>query len=407
MKVLHLATYAEGGAGIACRRISDALRKAGADSSVRFRDDFGCDPFYNRNSRRTRFIYGIYDWMEQHRSDSNRIFKSWGILGICNAEMINSFDADIIHLHWINDRFLPLSELAKIRKPLVWTLHDSWAFCGTEHYQNLRENDHRYVGGYASANFPASSSGIDLDKWIWRWKKFCWRNLKAVFAAPSRWEAECFEHSALFRGKTCRVIPNCLDTDVFSPGDGAPVRRKLGIPSDSRVILFGAQAAAQPVKGIEFLKQTLPLLAGKHSGLHLLCYGAGKPEDFSGCGIPCTFLGPVNPPEKLAELCRAADVFVCPSLADNLPNVCVEAVSCGTPVAAFRIGGVPETFEHERSGFAAEPYDAGSLAAGIEYCLDNHDRLSKGARDYALSRFTMESAARNYLNLYQELLEHK
>lgn len=401
MKVLHLTTYPYGGAGIAARRISEALFSKGLSSRCRSKenDRQNLSLFY-----RIKVKLRSYLLMRLSRT-GNPILRSGGISSAHIVDEINASDADIVHLHWINQDFLSIKDIAKIRKPLVWTLHDSWVVCGTEHYQDLMHGDLRWREGYLKTNFPETSSGIDLDRWVWLWKKHCWKDLKVTFTAPSHWEGAVLTESAIFKGKVCHVIPNCIDTKIFSPGNKELAKVKLGIDKNRKAILFGADYQNNPIKGIDFLIKALQKLKNKEN-LLLLCFGHNfNFKQFETIGIPVLNLGNRSGDENLAAIYQAADVFVCPSIIDNLPNTCVEASSCGIPVAAFNIGGIPDIVSHKETGYLAEPYSTDDLADGILYCLQNHDYLGVKAREYAADKFNYQCVSTQFDELYKKVLE--
>lgn len=407
MKILHLCSYFVGGAGIACRRLHEALLASGVESVMMTKRDFCPESDVNtRLSIPFRLRRKTIHILKKFHKNSNPILHSDGIVSCADIDFINNSEYDIINLHWINDGFLSICEIAKIKKPLVWTVHDTWPFSGCEHYPNVLENDIRYLQGYHSGNFPKSSSGPDLDKWVWRWKKYCWKNQRFHFVAPSHWEAESCKSSALFRGYDCAVIPNPLDLGKFKQDDRIGAREFFNLPQNKKIILFGAQAADNPIKGIQYLKPALESLATANCcyDSHMVCFGKGNKNILEGIGLPYTFIGSIDDEKTMAKLYNTADVFVCPSVIDNLPNTCVESVSCGTPVAAFCIGGIPEIVSHEENGYLAKPYEPDDLAKGILYCLENHDRLSGNARQYAEEHFSQEIVAKKYIAFYEEVL---
>ena len=402
MKILHLTTNPNGGAGIAVQRVSDALSRLSVDGlSVEtcFKKELQAGKLSCRIKRR------ILHFLFSHSRTANPIFRSCGIFSAGMADEINNSDVDIVHLHWINQDFLSICDIAKIKKPLVWTLHDSWVVCGTEHYQDIIHNDQRWRDGYLKCSFPETSSGIDLDRWIWLWKKHCWKNLKVTFTAPSSWESSILTESALFKGVPCHTIPNCIDTDIFRPEDKNQAKTALGIDNNRKIILFGADYQNNPIKGVHFLIEALQKLRDKDN-LLLLCFGHNFDfKQFENTGIPVLNLGSRSGDKNLAEIYQAADVFVCPSIIDNLPNTCVEASACGVPVAAFNIGGIPDIVTHKETGYLAEPYSTDDLAEGIFYCLHNSNELGSKAREYAAARFNYESVAKQFEALYEKILD--
>ena len=338
MKILHVCGGGGGGAPIACRRLNEALRCHGVESSV-----MEAPPQINTRCFSRRAREKIFSLIAPTTNAAGRSLGLFG--GMDLVEKINRSDADLVHLH-SPQLVIPIHAYPAIRKKIVWTLHDSWVFCGAELHPNLPEHDTRYRDGYTHKNFPSSSSGIDLDKWIWRWKKHCWKNLQAVFTAPSRWEASCFKESALFRGQDCHVIPNCLDTEVFRPHDKAASRAVFHLPEGKRILLFGAADPSSPNKGFPCLREALRMLSSLEEyreHCHLAVFGeVPDPGYFGELPFPCTCVGQIESEDLMAQLYSAADVFICPSLVESFGYTSLESVSCGTPVAAFRTGGLPD-----------------------------------------------------------------
>lgn len=402
MKILHVCTHRRGGAGIATCRLVAALRKTGINADLFPEPE---RPYHNNFRGVSYFLRRAVEKSEhllltKLSASTNPIFHSANLFGLDLVSEINSSDADIVHLHWINDHLISIPDLAKLRKPLVWTLHDSWAVCGTEHHPNIWEGDCRYRYGYTAKNFPCTSHGIDIDKWVWRLKKYCWRKQNFSFVAPSRWEAEILENSALFRGKRCKVIPNGLDLKKFYPRqkERDQLRKKYKLPINAKIILFGACQLEDENKGAVLLQQALRMI--KTSNCYVVTFGTTEGVPFSDFDF-----GSIINEDILTEIYNCADIFVCPSRVENFPNCCLEAMACGIPVVAFAIGGIPELVIHEENGFLAQPFLTDSLATGIEFCLQNSQEMSKKSAIRA-AIFSDEKMAQSYVALYKEILQN-
>ena len=406
MKIMHLSATSSGGAGIAAKRIVEAVNTyTDADAYLLTHKEFGtvpdcsAPPFFFRVKGKIESIV-----LSCCRTD-NHIFHSLGMFGSGLVDFINHSDADIVHLHWINDQFLSIRDIAKIKKKIIWTQHDSWAFCGAEHHPDIVRGDKRFQEGYSSDNLLSGSRGIDLDKLIFLWKKYCWKDQKFNFSAPSIWEADLLKKSYLFHSCDCAVIPNCVNTDCFVPQDKTAARKKWDLPFDRPVILFGAVSLQDKNKGSQYLLEAVKKLNKSIPDFLLVCFGKGDMEIFTEQGIDCITVGSVHKDEQLSSLYNAADVFVCPSIVENLPNTCVEASACGIPVSAFRTGGIPDVVQHQETGFLASPFDTGELAEGIGYCLAHKDTLGAEARKHVLKNFSMPVAGEKFYKLYEQILQ--
>lgn len=398
MKVCHLCTFRTGGAGIAAKRIHEAVLSAGVESGIYYRDDFpGRVPAGRRLfSRCCRKLMDLGYDLFRHPGCYGH---SESLFPFVSAQTINSLDADVIHLHWINGDFLSIGELGAIRKPVVWTLHDNWAYCGNE----FCTENFRYRDGYTAATRPAGETGPDLARYVWECKKRKWKDLHPVFVSPSRWNADRLTESLLFRNVPCRVIRNPLDLQVFSPGDPAAARQKFSLDPARQTLLFGAERLDNPLKGADLLAETLKFLVQRvpSDHLQLLCFGAGKPEIDSPYEI--IHAGSLNGDRTMAELYRAADVLVCPSRMDNHPGVCTEAMACGVPAAAFRTAGLPEIVTDP--GSLAEPFRPESLAEAIVHTLKNREALSVRARQYAEKNCGPAEIGNQYRQVYELALQ--
>ena len=314
---------------------------------------------------------------------------------------------DIVNLHWVCDGFLQIETLAKLKCPLVWTLHDMWAFTGGCHYN--QECD-RYTA--SCGNCPQLSSGreFDLSRWIWQRKAKAWKNLNLSIVTPSHWLAECAHASSLFRELPITVIPYGIDIERYRPIDRKLARQILKLPQDKQLLLFAAvKATSDRRKGFHLLQAALQRLsqAGWAEKAELLVVGASPPQNAAELEFRIHYLGTLNDDISLALAYAAADVFVAPSIQDNLPNTIMEAIACGTPCVAFEVGGMPDLIDHQRNGYLAQPFNTGDLANGIMWVLsdiDRHQRLANAARQKAEQNFTLETQATRYVNLFQQRL---
>ena len=293
-------------------------------------------------------------------------------------ERINGADADVVHLHWVQGEMLSIGDITRIRKPIVWTLHDMWAFCGGEHYTA----DHRWRDGYRRDNRPAHEGGFDLNRHTWQRKRKHWcRPLQIV--CPSKWLADCVRASALMHDWPVAVVPYTIDLNHWKPIDQPLARQLLGLPQDCPLLLFGAIAGGNdPRKGMDLLLVALAHLRSEPSlqTAQLVVFGQLAPQSPPQLGFPVHYTGHLHDDLSLRALYSAADVMVIPSRQDNLPNTGLEAHACGTPVVAFSIGGLPDILADRVTGALAEPFDPVSLAAAIRWVLeDPHRRFALGA----------------------------
>lgn len=320
--------------------------------------------------------------------------------------LINKSDADIVHLHWLCAEMMSIEDIGRIQKPVVWTLHDMWAFCGAEHISS----DNRWREGYTTTNRPAHESGFDLNRWVWSRKRKAWKKPIQI-VTPSRWLADCVRQSALMHDWPVTSIPNAIDTEIWQPVDRTQARKLMGLPQDAKLIAFGAMSGGQAHhKGFDLLLDALGHLRGQLPGLEIIIFGQSRPKVVPDLGFPIHYTGHLHDDLSLRVLYSAADAMVIPSRMDNLPNTGVEALACGTPVVAFDTCGLPDIVAHQATGWLAKAFDTEDLARGIQWVLADEQRLSRmgqAGREYAVARFSYPVVAEQYKALYQSVLDRQ
>lgn len=331
----------------------------------------------------------------------NPIIHSPAILPSGWPKRLNCSDADVIHMHWVAGEMLSIRDISRLKKPVVWTLHDMWAFCGAEHLAW----DERWQEGYLTDNRPKHESGFDLNCWTWNRKRKYWRRQMHI-VTPSNWLADCVRESALMRDWPVTVVANPIDTDRWKPLDQALARSLLGLPADVPLLLFGASGRGRaPHKGFDLLLDALAYLRTNLDELHLVVFGQLSPRQPPDLGFPIHYTGHLHDDLSLRALYSAADLLVIPSRQDNLPNTGVEAQACGTLVVAFNTGGLPDIVDHQRTGYLANAFDTEDLAEGIRWALGAGQSLRDNARQRAVERFAYPVVAEQYRRVYEDLVK--
>jgi len=297
-------------------------------------------------------------------------------------------EADLTHLHWLGDDTISIEEIGSLAVPLVWTLHDQWAFCGAEHYTSpplvgeTASSDDRFALGYNPSSRPSHEAGTDLNRRIWLRKRRAWRK-PIEMVCPSHWLADCARRSTLMGNWPITVIPYPIDLNVWAPCDQALARALLDLPNDRPLVLFGAMGGSEdPRKGCDILLDGLQYLRRQVAGtsmekLELVVFGQRRPSQCPDLGFPIHYCGTMHDNVSLRLLYVAADVLVIPSRQDNLPNTGLEAHACGTPVVAFATGGIVDIVDANITGALAEPFDPVSLATAIRWVLEDPERQRK------------------------------
>lgn len=396
-----------GGAARAAYRIHTALRQTGIDSSLcvdhSATGDWTVRPAirgrWGRLAEKLRHFTAAT--LCRALKTGNPILHSPAIFPSKWPSILNASDTDLVHLIWVNGEMLSIEDVPHIKKPLIWTLQDMWGICGAEHVTE----DNRPFEGYLKTNRPKHESGIDLNRLTWLRKRRAWKPMHMV--APSRWMADCMRRSALMHDWPVTVIANPIDTNRWYPVDKPLARDVFQLPKDKHLLLFGTAGANNaPHKGFDLLQAALDKLRG-HPGIELVIFGELMPRNPPDLGFPVHYVGHLHDDLSMQMLYSAADLVIIPSRVDNLPNVGIEALACGLPIAAFDVCGLPDIVDHEKTGYLAKPFDPAELAHGIAWLLSDAKRLagmSAAARDTAVSRFSYPVIASAYRALYEQVI---
>ncbi|NJR20861.1 MAG: glycosyltransferase [Richelia sp. CSU_2_1] len=411
MKVLIISNYdVKGGAARATYRLHQGLQSIGVDSQIlagyKSIDDgsirelpaaFG-GKFKDLRAKLNRLPLKAYPQL------GHVIFSPQWVPDSLAAE-VAKIDPDVINLHWVCEGYMQIESLAKFNKPLVWTLHDMWAFTGGCHYS---EDCDRYLNSCGACPQLHSTKDADISRWIWQRKAQAWQNLNLTLVTPSRWLAECAKSSSLLQDYPVQVIGNGLDAELYKPQNRSEVRGSLGLPDNKQLVLFGAmQGTGDRWKGFPLLVPALLRLSqsGWQDKIELLVFGCAKPESPIDVGFKTHYLGRLDD-EILAKVYAAADVMVVPSRYEAFGQTASEALACGTPVVAFDVTGLKDIVDDKENGYLARPYDTEDLARGIAWVLEDrerHQNLCYSARLKVEQNFTLELQAREYSNLYEKV----
>ena len=433
-KVLQLNyTVSNGGAARAAFRIHQSLLEYGLDlgwnsyfqatSGQVIGPNISVTTPLARSAIWRRLHPRLTKWRKRHWQTSNPALHSlaWPDTGL-GAQLIEAHsrgDFQLLNLHWLGDSTLSIEEIGRLPFPVLWTLHDQWPFSGAEHYSPLPTSGEdlaeleRFTSAYGSLTTPDLERACDLNRWTWQRKQRSWRAPMSLIC-PSQWMADCVQRSALMRGWPCHVIPNPLNLEQWSPVEPGLARRLLDLPPDAPLVLFGAMGGtADPRKGSDLLGQALVSLAKRSEGHsrqpQLVIFGQEQPALQNSFGLPVHCLGHLYDSVSLRLAYSAADVMVVPSRLDNLPNTATEAMACGTPVVAFRTGGLPEIVNDGVNGWLADAFEPEHLAeciAAVVFHPENQRAMAQQARQQAEDRWHPKRIAALYASAYDETLEH-
>jgi glycosyltransferase involved in cell wall biosynthesis len=411
MNVLHLSTSdIEGGAARAAYRLHQGLQSVGVDSQMLVRAKSSADrTVIHEKTVLTKLgpMSSGLPLRRYHQRDNVMFSAQWFPDAI--APRVKRLNPDVIHLHWVCNGFLQIETLAKLDKPIVWTLHDMWPLTGGCHY--AQECD-RYQKSCGNCPQLKSLCEQDLSRQVWRRKAKAWKSLNLTLVAPSNWVADCARSSSLFHDTRIEVIPHGLDLEQFRPIEKQIARDLLRLPSDRKIILFGASSGVtnDPRKGFQFLQSALKQLSESEWGDRIVAaiFGISQPEEPLDLGIQTYYLGKLSDDLTLAIAYSSADIMVVPSMQETFGQTASEALACGTPIVAFEATGLRDVVAHEEDGYLAQPFNVADLAQGIKWILENDSRyssLQSTAREKAEENFSLELQANLHSSLYLTVLQ--
>lgn len=336
-----------------------------------------------------------------------RVLFSPGLCGVDITKLAQYKEADIIHLHWINNGFIPLEFFEKCDKKIVWTLRDAWPFTGGCH---VFYDCDRYLTGCGECPVLGTKSVSDLSKKVWDIKSEVLSRADVTVVSISSWIAQIADKSPLFSNSRRRTILNGIEVESFTPTDKKIAREELNLDKDSKIVLCGAVNIDVSIsKGLDDIIEATKSLAAKDSyeNITLLVFGTTKIKDFAVDNLNIKFLGKINNNSKLSKFYSASDVFVSGAKQEPFGKTLVEAMACTTPVVSYNAAGPSDIIVHGETGYLADSEKPEGLLTGIDYVIGDEERnLSMGAasRERALDVFSNRVSAEQYKNLYSEIL---
>ncbi|MEL4893879.1 glycosyltransferase family 4 protein [Crocosphaera sp. Alani8] len=404
MKILHInQSDLSGGAAIAGYNLHQALLNQAIDSCL----------LVERVTTEDELVKGI----PRKRKFEGKIASITRRLGLNYLEYLGSFEikkhpfyekADVINLHNLHGATFNYLALAPLThdKPAIWTLHDMWSFTGHCSYSYDCE---RWKLGCGNCPYPKIYPAIKKDNTNleWKLKNWVYSRSNLTIVTPSKWLAEQAEQSMLNRF-SIHHIPNGIDLNTYYPLDSKKCREFLDIPPDKKVLLFGAASMTDTRKGGKLLFEALSQLPNSlKSEIILLTLGQGGKALGQTLGIESINLGYLSYNRFKSVAYSAADLFILPTRADNLPLVLQESMACGTPMISFDIGGVSDLVRPDLTGYLAKPEDPQDLMTGIVQLLEDRElreRLSQTCRQIAVKEYSQELQGQRYVELYDQVL---
>jgi len=418
MKISLISTYdTNGGAGIACYRLYEALKKnTSHDVNLLVDRKYGTDEDIHAISERGISKFNAFLRFSRERlyfltkARSKKVLYQFSPANVGEDISQHSLikQADILHLHWVHFGFLSvksLQRLVDLDKPIVWTLHDMWAFTGGCHYAGTCKNYEQQCGNCPYLHVPHSH---DLSFVVNTKKKELFNRANITFVTCSQWLEKEAKKSGLLADSKIITINNPIDLEYFKPQQQEESRRRLGLSEEKYYLSFGAANVQDERKGFKYLLEALQHFAAlvkETSNIELLIFGKAKPELFESLPFQFHMFGNLSSNNSaLLDIYRSSNIFVLPSLQDNFPNTILEAMACGIPCLAFDIGGIPEMIHHKKNGYLAQYKNSQSLTQGLWYLYQQSDPelFQKQARQRAIM-CSYQSVVERYSKVYQSL----
>ena len=412
MKILIVNTSdIDGGAARAAYRLHKALLSSGVDSQMLVQNKTSDDyTVLNESKKVNKYLNKLRPILDSlsvrfYKNRTKTLFSP-SFLPFSNiVDRINEINPDIVHLHWICGGMMTIEDIGKIKSPIVWSLHDNWAFTGGCHIMWECE---KYKETCEACPRLGSDKKNDLSYRVFQRKQKTFASKKEItIVGLSKWLNECSKSSTLLKDKNHINLPNPIDTNIFKPFDKDKSRELWSLPKDKKLVLFGAMSATSDInKGFKELSDALSKLE-KTDDVEFVVFGSSKPQNAPNLGFKTHYLGSLHDDVSLVTLYSAVDVMIVPSLQENLSNAIMESLSCGTPVVGFDVGGNSDMIEHKDTGYLAKPFDATDLKDGIEWVLNNpnYDELCVNARKKVLKEFDSVVVAKRYMKLYEEMIK--
>lgn len=402
MKVLNINySELEGGAAIACNRLHKAFLENKINSFL----------LVNKKNTNDKTVIEINNNYLLKKIFSkfinklmNKFYNTYHSISYFSSTVLKKIDEinpDIVHLNWIGNEMISIEEISKIKRPVVWTFQDMWAFTGTEHYTYEKNYYYNYKKNNKSLNIYSL-----ILSWTWNRKKKFFRNNLNIVCSSSWMKTQVFKSSIFYKNKNIKIIPNCLDFKKWKPFDKLTSRKYLKLPYFKKYILFvSSNGSTDERKGFNFLLKALEYL--NITDLHLIVIG--NLSEIHKRIIPINFSVfdkiKYTDLNLLIKIYSASDLIVAPSILESFGQVVVEAASCNVPAVIFDNTGLADIVEHKKTGYIAKYKNYKDLANGIKWCL-NEKELKKKARKFAKKKFCSRIVANKYSSLFKNIMKN-
>lgn len=412
LKILHLG-YSDnyGGASIAMNRINESLALIESiDSKIAVVKPSENPAVINLSVNflekiwaylRVRLAYKLVNIFQKTSNKSGRSINIFSSTVLSRLKMI---EFDILHLHWIGNETIPLEDLLKLKKPIVWTFHDKWAMLGAEHTEI--NNSYRFIEGYSNLNKPYDSMGLDIDKWVWERKKKIFGKVKIIPVAVSSWLALEVKKSFIWKNSHPQIINNPINVEAWKIKDKNKCKEILKISQNQKVIVFGAvNCLSDELKGFNNLKKAILKVSEKckNENFTLLIFGDPIINEVKiSNNLTLKSVGTIRDFDLLNTIYCSGELVVVPSYVETFGQVALEAISCGVPVVSFKTSGLLDIIIDNENGLFCTPFDSNHMAMKIIHGLSiKWDRFL--IKNRANEKFGYFNIAKQYEVIYKKI----
>lgn len=419
MKVLIVSTSERvGGAAVAANRLMKALNKNGVKARMLVNNKITADPEVlevpGKWRKKYNFIFERFLIFLLNAFSRKRLFDIDPSFTGSDITRLDCFkEADVIHLHWINQGMLSLRDLRKVLrsgKPVVWTMHDQWASTGICHSTGDCVAFRQACG---LCPLLAHRRKKDLSNRVFLRKKDMNRQHPVLYVTCSHWLESNVMSSGIMETQKVTAIPNPIDVASFKPLLKSDCRALCRLPLDKKLVLVGAVKVTDWRKGFDYMVKAFARLGELRPDLmqrfEIVAIGDGASSIQAVVPFVVNGYDYVSSEEDLVRLYNAVDFFFTPSLFENLPNMIMEAMACGVPCIGFEVGGIPEMIDHKRNGYVARYKDVDDLVSGISWLLALSDAeyagMARACRDKVEKQYSEEKIAGSYRDIYEYVLQ--
>lgn len=412
VKLLFINKYdRNGGAAIAAWRLHEALKRR-FDTQDRFLVGIKCED--DPEVRATRG-QGWPNTLERGLNFLlNRLGLQYVYFPVSTPRIlreVKQFKPDLIHLHNLHGGYFDLSLLERLSRtcPLVWTLHDMWAFTANAAH-TFGDESFKTMKAAPGEHHQFPDTGLNTGSWLLNRKRNIYGHSRLTVVCPSKWLYDLACKAPVFEGVPIHWIPNGVDTRKFKPClNRTELRDQMGLSKDRFVLLFSAEKPrSSQYKGGAGLLDVLEVLDRSGIPMDLLVTGK-EPLQTSYKNLRIRHLGFIRSEAEMIAAYQVADLYIYPTRADNLPNTLMEAMACGLPCVSSGVGGCAELVQDGKTGYVVPVQDAQAMSQAILELAAHPDRrqqFSEASIQWIQDHYELDEVAQRYHTLYLQILSH-